>query len=336
MDAPEGQTIGDKEYQQLLNLMMSAPRGDPRLLEMVRKFRSANGNGIFAEEYKTPPDAIITDGPLMAKSRRGAFGESWWGQQWVAAMDRNDPDGRLERGRTYARNGAVRRLEISHGLVYAEVQGSSYYPYTTKIRLKPFSDIVWEKAMQALSDQAIYAAKLLAGEMPSDIESIFQSVELSLFPQERREISFECSCPDDGYPCKHAAAVYYLMAEQLDSDPFLLFHLRGRSREQVLSVLGGNTTKPAAAVILPTQLDSPESLANYYALVAPLPKLMQPGALVPSAVMSAGDPPGEMTDSLWEAYRTISRLAREQMELGFEHGGIALEGSNGDEDREDD
>ena len=94
--------------------------------------------------------------------------------------------------------------------------------------------------LAALAGQAIYSAKLLAGEMPADIESVFQSVDLSLFPRSLDDIYFECSCPDSGNPCKHAAAVYYLLAEQIDADPFVLFHLRGRTRDQVLAALRGH------------------------------------------------------------------------------------------------
>lgn len=188
-------------------------------------------------DYETPPEAIVLGGPVKATSTRGSIGREWWGQQWVAAMERLGVSGRLERGKRYARNGSVRNMEISHGLTFAHVQGSRPSPYRTAVYLKTFADKEWQAALAALSEQAIYAAKLLAGEMPADIEAIFQSVRLSLFPRSLNDIEFECSCPDWGNPCKHAAAVYYLLAEQLDTDPFVLFHLRGRTRDQVLTTL---------------------------------------------------------------------------------------------------
>lgn len=188
-------------------------------------------------DYKTQSDAIVIDGPVYAVSKHGDIGREWWGQQWVQAMERMGHGPRLQRGRRYARNGSVKRLEIGHGIAYAPVKGSRRSPYRTAVHLKPLSDAEWKKALAALADQAIYSAKLLAGEMPGDIEGVFQGVGLSLFPRSKKDIIFECSCPDWGDPCKHAAAVYYLVAEQLDADPFVLFHLKGKNRAEVLSAL---------------------------------------------------------------------------------------------------
>lgn len=189
------------------------------------------------ESHDPPPNAIYLEGPLQAESKRGAIGREWWGQQWVKAMERLGLSARMERGKRYARNGSVQFMEIGHGETYAVVSGSHGRSYHTRVILRPLTDEQWQKALEALASQAIFAAKLLADEMPGDIEAIFQDVGLSLFPQTTRDIDFDCSCPDWGDPCKHSAAVYYLLAEQLDSDPFVLFHMRGRSREQVLSAL---------------------------------------------------------------------------------------------------
>jgi uncharacterized Zn finger protein len=73
--------------------------------------------------------------------------------------------------------------------------------------------------------------------MPHDIEQAFQAVGIALLPQSSRDITATCSCPDVANPCKHIAAVYYLLGERFDEDPFLIFQLRGRSREQVLEAL---------------------------------------------------------------------------------------------------
>jgi hypothetical protein len=140
----------------------------------------------YYTDYETPPEAIILNGPFHAVARRGKFGASWWGRQWVTAMEAHDRDGRLDRGRSYARHGNVKRLEISHGQTFAKVQGSRPAPYLTRVYLRPFTDEEWRAALTALAAQAIYAAKLLAGEMPSDIETVFNGVNLSLFPHENR------------------------------------------------------------------------------------------------------------------------------------------------------
>ena len=88
-----------------------------------------------------------------------------------------------------------------------------------------------------MASQALFAAKLLAGEMPTNIEEAFHAVHLSLFPTAASDLETDCSCPDWANPCKHIAAVYYLLAERFDEDPFLIFKLRGRNKEQIISTL---------------------------------------------------------------------------------------------------
>ena len=83
-----------------------------------------------------------------------------------------------------------------------------------------------------LSQQVIFTAKLLAGEMPQDIEQAFTDAGLSLFPAQSKDLDTECSCPDWSNPCKHIAAVYYLLGEEFDRNPFLIFKLRGMEREE--------------------------------------------------------------------------------------------------------
>ena len=227
--------------------------------------------------YKEPPEpepirgAIQIKGPIHAQSKRGPIGVEWWGQQWVMAVERVRGDARLDRGKRYARNGSVLDMQIGHGTVFAHVQGSQGRVYHSYVELKPFTKAEWERALDALAEQAIYTAKLLAGEMPGDIEAIFDDIGTSLFPRSHNDIQFDCSCPDWGDPCKHSAAMYYLLAEQLDADPFLLFHLRGLKREMVLSELRkrrGETT--AATVSSEAQLEEQtptlsDDLANFWA-----------------------------------------------------------------------
>jgi uncharacterized Zn finger protein len=144
---------------------------------------------------------------------------------------------RLGRGRSYARRGQVMSIEVQEGLVTAKVQGSQRTPYKIKIALKPLSQNDWNKVTEAMAEQAIFVAKLLAGEMPKNIEEAFEAAKVPLFPQSSRELETDCSCPDWANPCKHIAAVYYLLAEQFDDDPFLIFKLRGKSKEQLINEL---------------------------------------------------------------------------------------------------
>ncbi len=183
-----------------------------------------------------PTRPIEVDG-IKAKSQRGKFVQSWWADKWINALTRLMDAGRLSRGRSYARKGQVLEIEIKAGKVAARVQGSRPSPYKVSIELKPLSDKQWASVLDALAEQAIFAAQLLNEEMPNDIEQVFDKAKVPLFPQSRGDLSTKCSCPDPANPCKHIAAVYYLLGERFDEDPFLLFELRGRSKAAVIAAL---------------------------------------------------------------------------------------------------
>lgn len=177
------------------------------------------------------------EGGLRTKKGRGSIGETWWSKRWLAVLESFSMGARLTRGRMYARRGQVLSIEITPGVVKAKVQGSLRQPYKIQIQLKPLTDAEWERATEAMSAQAIFAAKLLAGEMPTSIEDAFSAVQLSLFPGREADLVTSCTCPDWANPCKHIAAVYYILAEQFDADPFLIFKLRGRTKEAIIEAL---------------------------------------------------------------------------------------------------
>ncbi|MGH2496701.1 MAG: SWIM zinc finger family protein [Ktedonobacteraceae bacterium] len=186
--------------------------------------------------YRADQPIRVKDG-IKAKSERGEIGSTWWSKRWIKTLESFSMGTRLTRGRSYARRGQVVSIDIEPGIVKAKVQGSMPKPYNVKIKLKPLSDANWEKVTGAMASQALFAAKLLAGEMPTNIEEAFHAVHLSLFPTAISDLETDCSCPDWANPCKHIAAVYYLLAERFDEDPFLIFKLRGRTKEQIISTL---------------------------------------------------------------------------------------------------
>jgi uncharacterized Zn finger protein len=177
-------------------------------------------------------------GGIRAHSQRGGFGQSWWARRWIAVLESFHMGARLQRGRSYARSGQVLSIAIGPGSVSASVQGSRPQPYRVSIEVKPLSRQDWRKLADVVSSQAIFGAKLLGGEMPQDIETAFQTAGLSLFPQRSNDLHTHCSCPDSSNPCKHIAAVYYLLGEEFDRDPFLVFQLRGMARDEFLNLLG--------------------------------------------------------------------------------------------------
>jgi len=203
---------------------------------MARKGKVFYG---FYDSCFPPSTPRKARGGIKAQSRRGTFGESWWAKRWIEVLESFHIGARLGRGRSYARQGQVLSIDIEKGKVSAEVQGSRARPYRVNMKVKVLGMKEWKKLAKTLSSQAIFAAKLLAGEMPERIEEAFHESGLSLFPDKRTDLKTDCSCPDWSNPCKHIAAVFYLLGEEFDRDPFLIFKLRGMEREELIGLLGG-------------------------------------------------------------------------------------------------
>jgi uncharacterized Zn finger protein len=224
----------------------------------------------FYREFYPRSRPRAAKGGIKGQSKRGDFGQSWWAKRWIAVLESFQIGARLQRGRSYARGGQVLSIEVNKGEVEARVQGSRPSPYDVNIQVKVLSAADWKTVVKELAGQALFAAKLLAGEMPQDIEKVFLDAELSLFPKKLGDLKTSCSCPDYSNPCKHIAAVYYLLGEEFDRDPFLLFRLRGLSREELVAKLQ-QTAQPA-----PSPEAAPTQEAEAPAPAEPLP--VEPGA----------------------------------------------------------
>jgi len=161
----------------------------------------------------------------------------WWAQRWIDVLESFGWVRRLARARIYAREGNVLSIEFKGEKVAALVQGTAPEPYKVTLSLEPFTDEQWNYVIESMSQRAIFSAKLLAGEMPQAIEEVFTGNGLSLFPFTKFDINSRCSCPDPANPCKHIGAVYYLLGDRFGEDPFVLFQLRGRSKEQIIEAL---------------------------------------------------------------------------------------------------
>ena len=198
--------------------------------------RSYGGWGSWPIPRPVSRPRPVRDG-LRAKSTRGAIGDTWWSRRFLDVLEDFHEGSRLARGRAYARAGQVIDMEVAPGEVNARVQGSRARPYEVTIGVAVLTDHEWARVEAAMAARAVYSARLLAGEMPTEIEEAFDTAGLSLFPASGDELGGDCSCPDWGNPCKHVAAVYYLLAEAFDRDPFLVFAWRGRPRERLLAEL---------------------------------------------------------------------------------------------------
>ena len=170
---------------------------------------------------------------------------TWWGQRFIAALERFTNTGRLARGRGYANTNRIQSWQLKDGEMSAKIRGNvnPYYgvykepTYHTVISLKPIGDEDWDPLIRHLGSRAAFVSRLLLNEMPDNIEKPFERLDLHLLPHSAKDFKTRCSCPDYENPCKHIAGLCYFLSAQLDQDPFLLFELRGLPREQLFEQL---------------------------------------------------------------------------------------------------
>lgn len=277
--------------------------------------------------YPPPSRPRPADG-IKAKSRTGAIGATWWSQRFIATLEAFALGPRLTRGKRYARAGQVLDLEVEAGAVHAGVQSSRATPYRVSIRVLPLSGKDWARVEEAMAARAVFLAKLLAGEMPPDIEEAFAACHLSLFPAAPSDLTTDCSCPDWANPCKHVAATYYLLAEAFDDDPFLILAWRGRTRDELLNHLAGHggtvlagSAAPegwtAPAVALPNLADCLDSFYDSGCVLPPVTPGV--GELPPDALLrELQDPQVEIRgrpvgDVLRPAYLAMTEAARRRI-----------------------
>jgi uncharacterized Zn finger protein len=200
------------------------------------------------------------------------FSKTWWGERFIAALERFTDTARLRRGRSYASGGRVLALNLSKGKISAKVRGKKnpYFgvykepTYNTTIQITPISKSDWTKLIKSISASAGMLSKLLMNEMPDNIEDVFKKRGLNLLPANSKDFITDCSCPDWANPCKHIAGVYYLVAGEFDRDPFLMFELRGLSKEELQKELAKSPLGKALLSELEEKEVSLESASSYY------------------------------------------------------------------------
>jgi uncharacterized Zn finger protein len=262
-------------------------------------------------EYESAGPIPVAGG-IRARSQRGAIGEQWWSRRFIGVLESYGMSGRLQRGRSYARRGQVIEFSLASGQVTARVQGSRPQPYRVSISVRPLTGAQWREVESRLAGQALFRARLLAGDMPPEIEQVFADCGTPLFPQSAGDLRMDCNCPDWGMPCKHLAAVCYVLAEAFDTDPFAMLAWRGKERGELLAALRGKTapdaaapaagTRPAGAAASPahdmlddvTGVPLDESLADYWSPAmsqARLRVLPPSPATPPDLLLRIADPP---------------------------------------------
>jgi uncharacterized Zn finger protein len=200
------------------------------------------------------------------------FSRTWWGKRFIEALEEFSDSSRLGRGRSYANNGKIIEYRIDKNKITAKVRGSinPYFgvykepKYDTAIEITPIDKNSWSKAIKYISSKASFVSKLLMNEVPDNIESAFADLGLHLLPHSKKDFKTSCSCPDWSNPCKHIAGVYYLVASQLDHNPFILFELRGLSKDELQAELAKSPLGKALSSELAAKEISLVSAISYY------------------------------------------------------------------------
>jgi uncharacterized Zn finger protein len=190
---------------------------------------------------------------------------AWWARRWQTWLKQLGLDITSDGG---VRGCRVKRMEVSPGLIMAQVQDRELGAATVEIRLPTLDDAQWERIIGVLGSQAIYVAQLLAGNMPSEIESMFAGVGAALLPESLDELQQSCSaCTPGAKPCRPLSAVYWQLGEMLAEDPWLLLRLRGRDRQQVLASIHERRNlgaEPAARPSTPVSQPLETDTASFY------------------------------------------------------------------------
>ena len=200
------------------------------------------------------------------------FSRTWWGDKFIQALEEFTDDNRLKRGRSYASGGKVKSFNIQSNHINAQVRGSvnPYFgvykepTYNIDIEIKSIAKTKWKQAIEKLSSKASVVSRLLLNEVPENIEETFSELGLNLLPHSREDFKTNCSCPDYANPCKHIAGVYYLVASQLDQNPFLLFELRGLSKTELQEKLAVSPLGKALSSELNAQEIPIENCTSFY------------------------------------------------------------------------
>ncbi|MFI5735316.1 SWIM zinc finger family protein [Kribbella sp. NPDC051587] len=257
---------------------------------------------------------------------RRPFGATWWGRAWLEALEqraRLDPN-RLARGRSYARRGSVLELTVTPGEVDAVVQGSRVTPYQVAVRIRAFSSAEWDAVLDVVSSQIGRVAALLDGELPPEVVDDVRAAGLDLLPG-AGEVLTNCNCPDFAVPCKHSAAVCYVITDALDADPFELLLLRGRSRDDLLADLRARRGTAATTPVVKAAPPGIPARAAYQARIGVLPVVPRPlrTARLPAAVQAL-DPPRSSEIDVQDLVALATDAAQRAWELAAGDGASEL------------
>lgn len=164
---------------------------------------------------------ILNTQYIMAKG----FGSTWWGQRWLDSLSHIDYENRIPRGAAYARAGAVKSLNINGNIVTAKVAGHRPRPYTVTLVIPPFFQEDIDRLVNGILMRPDIVSKLLKHDLDPAVLDIARDCGLKIFPEKWTDFKMQCNCPDWAVPCKHLAAVIYMMSREIDNNPFVVFRI---------------------------------------------------------------------------------------------------------------
>lgn len=211
---------------------------------------------------------IKTEGGMKVRTKKGEIGNKWWSKKLLSVLSTYGWNTRLDRGKRYARSGQVLRIHVGNGVVESEVQGSRSTPYKLSIKFPVVVEKEWKDIISTMKERPEFISSLLSGEVPPELEEIFADAKSPLFPSRGSEITMNCNCPDYANPCKHIAAVFFVLADNLDEDPFLLLQLKGKTKEELMKSLSSFSKEeiapPGPVEKIRVEKVSAETLLNFW------------------------------------------------------------------------
>jgi uncharacterized Zn finger protein/superfamily II DNA or RNA helicase len=245
---------------------------------------------------------------------RRSFGKTWWGNAWIEAMERIDYNtNRLPRGRRYAAAGMVWEIKVENGEVLARVKGSRPTPYKVKINLKKFDQKQIETIKAVIAENPVLASELSLGKLPEEMLALLDARKIRLLPASWKDLAASCSCPDWANPCKHLAAVYYLLANEIDKNPFIIFELRGVSAGELMDAAGFSAGETKRDAFIPyTEVTVP---AGEQVHAVTLDLAFENAGKEALSVLLTGSPlfypAGDFKKYLLRAYQNVTRAVEE-------------------------
>lgn len=254
-----------------------------------------------------------------------SFGKTWWGAEWLNALTHIDYDNRLPRGRAYANKGSVKDLIIQGGTIHAKVQGSRPRPYQVTIAVPPIAAKDATRLLDEIATDPAMIARMLNRELDPAVLDLAYKLGISVFPAQWNDLNMQCSCPDWAIPCKHLAAVIYLLSREIDGNPFLVFSLRGMELTEALKSRDIHIEREAGAALpsmsdlLPTESNAQADAGDLAAIdqidFSGIPDLAEPllRVLPEHPTFFAG---GDFRETVRRVLVRVTRAARQALDVG--------------------